>query len=165
MKKTAREHAQILEERWPLLFNFNELKPLKLNVAEDIYAQINETEWLLIRKALVTYTGRLAYMKCLAKGGNRYDLDGNVSGGISKEDVQRSKDRISAHAEKIKIKKKADENKKKFEADLKKAAKAAQDKAQETEKHTLSIKLPATKKTDNSTVIIKKKRIVIIPEK
>jgi sRNA-binding protein len=165
MKKTAREHAQILEERWPLLFNFNEPKPLKIKVAEDIYAQINESEWLQIRKALATYAGRLVYSKCLAKGGDRYDLDGGVSGEISKEDVQRSKDRISAHAEKIKEKKKAAEKKKKFEANLKKAAKAAQEKAPETEKNTLSIKLPSTKKTDNSTVIIKKKRTVIIPEK
>lgn len=167
MKKTAREHAQILEERWPLLFNFNESKPLKIKVSEEIYAQINESEWPQIRKALATYAGRLSYLKCLAKGGNRYDLDGNVSGEISEEDIQLVKDKISAHAEKIKMKKKkkAAEKKKKFEANLKKAAKAAQEKAQETEKKTLSIKLPATKKTDNSTVVIKKKRTVIIPEK
>jgi ProP effector len=61
-------------------------KPLKIGVHNDIIAAgiLHPHE---IRAAIGYYRGRLQYQRALAAGGPRYDLDGNVAGEVTADQV------------------------------------------------------------------------------
>jgi ProP effector len=59
-------------------------RPLKVGIGNDLVARgvLGARE---VNAALRRYVDRLMYQKCLAAGGARFDLDGNVAGEVSRE--------------------------------------------------------------------------------
>src|SRR5215475_4441058 len=59
-------------------------RPLKVGIGNDLVARgvLGAPE---VNAALKRYVDRLMYQKCLAAGGARVDLEGNVAGEVSKE--------------------------------------------------------------------------------
>jgi sRNA-binding protein len=59
-------------------------RPLKVGIGDDLVARgvFGAPE---VNAALKRYVDRLKYQKCLAAGGARFDLEGNVAGGVSRE--------------------------------------------------------------------------------
>jgi ProP effector len=59
-------------------------RPLKVGIGNDLVARgvLGARE---VNAALSRYVDRLMYQKCLAAGGARVDLDGNVAGEVSRE--------------------------------------------------------------------------------
>jgi sRNA-binding protein len=57
-------------------------RPLKVGIGNDLVARgvLGEQE---VKAALKRYVNRLMYQKCLAAGGARVDLEGNVAGEVS----------------------------------------------------------------------------------
>ncbi len=73
-------------------------RPLKVGIGDDLVARgvLGARE---VNAALKGYVNRLMYQKCLAAGGARIDLDGNVAGEVSSEHrchAERLVDRIKA---------------------------------------------------------------------
>lgn len=76
---------------FPDLFHRRTPKPLKIGLGEELmalagvhpaFADLTRTR---IRQALKVYTGASAYRRALAKGGSRYDLNGQPSGEVTPE--------------------------------------------------------------------------------
>ena len=65
-------------------------RPLKVGIGNDLVARgvLGARE---LNAALSRYVDRLMYQKCLAAGGARVDLDGNVAGEVSREQRCRAK--------------------------------------------------------------------------
>jgi sRNA-binding protein len=59
-------------------------RPLKIGIGNELVARgvLGERE---VNAALEQYVDRLMYQKCLAAGGARFDLEGNVAGEVSRE--------------------------------------------------------------------------------
>ena len=68
---------QWLSQQWPALFDLQNPKPLKINIAHDIYPALepplSKTQ---VRSALKAYTQRTAYLQALIQQDWRYDLQG-----------------------------------------------------------------------------------------
>jgi sRNA-binding protein len=89
MKMTTKSDANIaaLAVLFPAAFAaepWQAHRPLKVGIGNDLVARgvlgVNE-----VNAALKRYVDRLMYQKCLATGGARVDLEGNVSGEVSTE--------------------------------------------------------------------------------
>jgi ProP effector len=72
-------------------------RPLKVGIGDDLLARgvLGAQE---VKAALKRYVDRLMYQKCLAAGGARVDLEGNVAGEVSKEHRARA-ERLVARIE------------------------------------------------------------------
>jgi ProP effector len=72
-------------------------RPLKVGIANDLVARgvLGPRE---VNAALKRYVDRLMYQKCLAVGGARVDLEGNVAGQVSSEHRCRA-ERLVSHIE------------------------------------------------------------------
>jgi sRNA-binding protein len=59
-------------------------RPLKVGIGNELVTRgvLGARE---INAALEQYVDRLMYQKCLAAGGARFDLEGNVAGEVSRE--------------------------------------------------------------------------------
>ena len=74
---------------FPACFNRTAPKPLKIGLGEDVMAlagvhpALADLSRTQIRRALKVYTGAPAYRKALARGGPRYDLDGQPAGEVA----------------------------------------------------------------------------------
>lgn len=173
--------VKILEERWPKLFDFDSPKPLMIGISTNIFSITDEAEHAQIKKSITAYTGRLKYIRCLAKGGSRYNVDGDISGEVSKEAQLVAINDIKKNTEKVKNKAKniALDKKNKEESALRKAAekeslsstkttgiKAKKENTLSEDKaviQPLSLKVSSSKKTQPK-IIVKKKRTVVTPE-
>ncbi|MCH8550696.1 MAG: ProQ/FinO family protein [Natronospirillum sp.] len=82
----------LLSETYPDLFNLQAPKPLKIGIhvslAED--GKLSKTK---IRRALNFYVRQLAYIRAVAGGGKRFDLNGEA-GEVSAEDAEHAKKRV-----------------------------------------------------------------------
>ena len=69
-------------------------RPLKVGIGKDLVARgvFGARE---VNAALKRYVDRLTYQKCLAAGGARVDLDGNVAGEVSSEQRCRAERMVS----------------------------------------------------------------------
>jgi len=80
-----------LIEAFPACFSRSAPQPLKIGLGEELMALASVHPALAdltrtrIRRALKVYTGAWAYRKALAKGGPRYDLDGQPAGEVTPE--------------------------------------------------------------------------------
>src|SRR5215467_6564868 len=72
-------------------------RPLKVGIGNDLVARdvLGARE---VNAALKRYVDRLMYQKCLAAGGARVDLEGNVAGEVSREQRRRA-ERLVARIE------------------------------------------------------------------
>ena len=74
---------------FPACFNRTAPKPLKIGLGEDVMAlaevhpALADLSRTQIRRALKFYIGAPAYRKALARGGPRYDLDGQPAGEVT----------------------------------------------------------------------------------
>ena len=95
MGSKSETHIEALAALFPNAFSaepWRVHRPLKVGIGNDLVARgvLGARE---LNAALSRYVDRLMYQKCLAAGGARVDLDGNVAGEVSRE--QRS------HAERL----------------------------------------------------------------
>ncbi len=82
---TPAECGQQLAQRWPALFAGG-AKPIKLRIQKDIQARSPGTfSRTVLSGFLHRHTGSTSYLLAIAKGGPRFDLDGQPDGEISEE--------------------------------------------------------------------------------
>lgn len=82
---TPAECGQQLAQRWPALFA-GSAKPIKLRIQKDIQARSPGTfSRTVLSGFLHRHTGSTPYLLAIAKGGPRFDLDGQPDGEISEE--------------------------------------------------------------------------------
>ena len=76
-------------QAFPACFNRTAPRPLKIGLGEELMAlagvhpALADLTHTRIRRALTVYTGMPAYRKALARGGPRYDLDGQPVGEVT----------------------------------------------------------------------------------
>ena len=76
-------------QAFPACFNRTDPRPLKIGLGEELLALAGVHPALAglsrtqIRRALKVYTGAPAYRKALARGGPRYDLNGQPAGEVT----------------------------------------------------------------------------------
>lgn len=74
---------------FPACFSHTAPKPLQIGLGEELLAlagvhpALADLTRTRIRRALMVYTGMPAYRKALARGGPRYDLDGQPAGDVT----------------------------------------------------------------------------------
>ncbi len=84
---------ELLHDTYPELFDLQAAKPLKIGIhvslAED--GKLSKTK---IRRALNYYVQQLNYIRAVAQGGKRYDLNGEA-GEVSAEDMAHAQARVT----------------------------------------------------------------------
>lgn len=99
-----RKRVQKITEFWPKLFDINNPKPLKLNImpdmAKDIKARGLDMGIGSVRVALNAYTSHAKYIRCVAAGGMRYDLNGEPCGEVTETAVRHATERFKVLAQK-----------------------------------------------------------------
>ncbi len=93
-----RKRVQKITEFWPKLFDINTPKPLKLNIMPDMVKDI-QTRGLdmgfgSVRVALNAYTSHAKYIRCVAAGGARYDLNGEPCGEVTETAARNARERF-----------------------------------------------------------------------
>lgn len=75
----------LLYERYPHAFRpaRQGLLPLKKGIQHDLIVAHPEYPPVVIRKVVDWYTSQILYLKCLAAGGQRIDLEGRSCGEVS----------------------------------------------------------------------------------
>ncbi|EDX0048482.1 proQ/FINO family protein [Salmonella enterica] len=77
---------------WPVLFNLDNPKPLKVGIFDDLMQDISARNLTIgagvLKATLVRYTHRIRYKKAVCAGGARYDLNGQPCGEITPEQQQ-----------------------------------------------------------------------------
>lgn len=95
-----RKRVQKITEFWPKLFDINNPKPLKLNImqdmAKDIQARGLDMGIGSVRVALNAYTSHAKYIRCVAAGGMRYDLNGEPCGEVTETAIRHATERFKA---------------------------------------------------------------------
>lgn len=82
---TAQDCAQRLAQLWPALFA-GAARPIKLRIQKDIQERSPGVFSRAVLSAFLhRYTGSGAYLRAIARGGQRFDLDGQAAGEISDE--------------------------------------------------------------------------------
>ncbi|EDV2893232.1 proQ/FINO family protein [Salmonella enterica subsp. diarizonae] len=83
---------------WPVLFNLDNPKPLKVGIFDDLMQDISARNLTIgagvLKAALVRYTHRIRYKKAVCAGGARYDLNGQPCGEITPEQQQEAADAL-----------------------------------------------------------------------
>jgi len=95
-----RKKIKKLVAHWPALFSLDVARPLSVGIQAALIADakarglpITESQ---ITYCLSTYAKRPAYLKALAAGGPRYDLNGQPCGEVLPEHQQEAERRLSA---------------------------------------------------------------------
>lgn len=93
-----RKRVQKITAFWPKLFDINNPKPLKINImpdmAKDIQARGLDMGIGSVRVALNAYTSHAKYIRCLAAGGMRYDLNGEPCGEVTETAARNARERF-----------------------------------------------------------------------
>jgi sRNA-binding protein len=92
MATKSENNIAALAAMFPAAFSaetWREHRPLKVGIGNDLVARgvLGKRE---VNAALKRYVDRLMYQKCLAAGGARVDLEGNVAGEVSNEHRSRA---------------------------------------------------------------------------
>jgi sRNA-binding protein len=87
MSSKSEANIALLATLFPAVFSsepWQPHRPLKIGIGDDLVARgvLGARE---VNAALKGYVNRLMYQQCLAAGGARIDLDGNVVGEVSSE--------------------------------------------------------------------------------
>ena len=83
-EEKIRKRIEPLCTQWPLLFTYEKSKPVMIGIHKAIEAQGLWNN--AVKNALGFYVNRYTYRRALARGGFRYDLEGNEAGAISEKD-------------------------------------------------------------------------------
>ena len=93
--------VKLLESRYPKAFNWNNPRPLKVGIDQDITLDEELTQSKL-KRALAAYTRSNRYKKCLSKNDQRIDLDGNPIKAEKNTPKAAKKIKKSSHKQAIK---------------------------------------------------------------
>jgi sRNA-binding protein len=93
------ELLAVLKERWPQTFptDFQQVRPFALGIHHAISKSLPDVKSGLIGEAIHFYQrgGYGAYYRALAKGGLRYDLDGQPKGEVTAEEQERAQQSLA----------------------------------------------------------------------
>lgn len=110
-KQQRRDARALLEGFWPEAFNFNEPRPLKLGVFEDLVADAQRRglpfDAAILKAAMKAYTSRYVYQKAVSKITERIGVDGSPCGEVSAEQKAYAKVQLQRIDAKAKAKKTA----------------------------------------------------------
>ncbi len=110
--------AQRLKQLWPALFT-GAPKPLKLRIQVDIQQR---APGVFTKQALSAffrrYTGSTSYLLAVAKGQQRFDLDGQPSGELSAEHRQVARDELARRRERHETRRALEEQERRNRAGL-----------------------------------------------
>ena len=67
---------------------FKKFKPLAVGIDQDLIAALPQFEATLIARVLANHCRRPRYIKALARGGKRFDLNGRFKGEVTAEEQQ-----------------------------------------------------------------------------
>ncbi|EKK9838431.1 ProQ/FinO family protein [Salmonella enterica] len=77
---------------WPVLFNLDNPKPLKVGIFDDLMQDISARNLTIgagvLKATLARYTHHIRYKKAVCAGGARYDLNGQPCGEVTPEQQQ-----------------------------------------------------------------------------
>ena len=96
--KRARNAAviELLCERFPQTFNRGGPQPLKVGIYGDVLAALGDAVQARdLQSALRAYTSNARYLRALAAGACRVDLDGKPTGTVTAEDEAVAKKRLA----------------------------------------------------------------------
>jgi ProP effector len=82
---------KLLNERFAV---FREAKPLAIGIHKEVMKALPGLEASKMRNAMRRHTGTTRYLKAVATGTERYDLNGAVAGTISDEQKQQAGDTL-----------------------------------------------------------------------
>ncbi|TNH04059.1 hypothetical protein FHQ26_00500 [Testudinibacter sp. TR-2022] len=138
-----RQNRALLEGFFGSVIDHKNPKPLKVGILNDIMIEAEKLglpfSKTFFRRALRLYTSTLRYQHILKKGGDRYDLQGNVCGVVTESEKKVAKEVISSiysHKWKIARHKKV-EKWKKWKKWKRKKAEAEKKKAEEQKQEQL----------------------------
>lgn len=93
MQKNPHPVLQTLEQSFPI---FREANPLAIGTHKAILVRLPNLEDKQVRVALRIHTSSTRYLKAIANGTSRFDLDGNASGEITSEQKELAIETIKA---------------------------------------------------------------------
>lgn len=101
---------------------FRECRPLAIGIHKAIKARLPDLNDAQLRFALKSHTASTRYLKALANGDTRFDLDGNPAGAVSPEQRQLALDGVKERFRKAAERKKAEQQEKERQEKLLKLA-------------------------------------------
>lgn len=88
----VKEIIALLAQKFPMCFSVEgEAKPLKIGIFKDLAERMGDEERVSrtqLRQALRRYTSSWRYLKCVAKGGVRFDLDGQQGEALENDHIE-----------------------------------------------------------------------------
>lgn len=94
-----RKKLELLITHWPEVFSLTTPRPLTVGIDKQIAADMDARSLTgagKIRAAIAMYTRRIAYLKALAAGGGRFNLQGEPAGEVTPEQRQLALDTLAA---------------------------------------------------------------------
>ena len=163
MSTNKKETVECLISRWPNTFNWNNPKPLKIGIRDEILASTDsEDEKKCLLSALNTYFRRIKYVTSQINHTHRYDLNGNENELITDKEKEYAVQGLINFNKKKKTKienrKKHEEEKKK--ADLKKKEAATIEIKTKKVASSLTLKPISSPKLKSPVITVKKKRVI-----
>jgi sRNA-binding protein len=100
MTMETKHHATLryFAERFPQTFVleiYQPHRPLKVGIVTDLLAHRRDLHRRVVGKILAAYTGRIMYLRGMAEGAARFDLDGNPAGAVSAADAEHAAARLA----------------------------------------------------------------------
>ena len=75
-------------KEFPILFNWEETKPLKIGISEELSEKLGVLLPIdRIKSAIRYYVRSMKYTETFVKSSHRYDLEGKISGEISEQNL------------------------------------------------------------------------------
>ncbi len=100
----AKQALKQLKKAYPVAFNENKPLPLALGAAKEIAKNMPELAAPVLRLALAIWTKQTIYLQVVIAGGDRYNLDGSVSGTVQESEKEYSQKMLERKQEKLKNK-------------------------------------------------------------
>lgn len=88
---------------------FQDCQPLAVGIHKVIRERLPEIDAQQLKTALKMHTGATRYLKAIAQGQTRFDLDGAPAGAITPEQRKQAKDTLRERYEKIAERKRAEQ--------------------------------------------------------
>jgi ProP effector len=122
-----------LQESFPV---FREFKPLAIGIDKQLRAKLPELDRKALRMALGMHTHSTKYLKAIAKGTTRFDLDGNSGVELTESHRQHATESLQERS-----KKEADRRKAQQELEAVERKREAAERQQQAEERERSEKL------------------------
>ncbi len=107
-----RPQNPVLETLFSQFAVFRDAHPLAIGIHKAIKARLPEIGDAPLRLALKTHTASTKYLKALANGTARFDLEGSATGEVTPEQRQQALDTIKERFRKVAERKKTEQQEK-----------------------------------------------------